>query len=106
MRVIGSSGRGSVRLEGSCRVCRVCRAVGKVRRKVEVEEGYTTNLRSFYSVNRSTASILSKGCGESLILPPSISAYMHLTQRKDSTQRIRLAYRGIAIHKVRDRFQK
>ena len=38
MRVLGSSGHGSVHLEGSCRVCRVCRAVGRVRRKVEVEE--------------------------------------------------------------------
>jgi len=52
----------------------------RVRRKVRTEEGHTMNLRSFVSMNQSTASILLKGCGESLILPhkKSLNEHTHI----------------------------
>ena len=85
MRALRPSGSGSVRLGRSCRVYRLCRAVGRVRRKVGIGRGHTTNLRSFVSVNLSTASILSKGCGESLILPRKkfLDKHIHIYDTKE-----------------------
>jgi hypothetical protein len=79
-----------------------------VRLEGKLEEGggggTYNEFEVFCSVNLSTASIVVKGCGESLILSPSMGAYTHMTQRKDSLNAVNMTglprycqYSGLGI---------